>query len=338
MPTLLAAPDKFRSTASAAVVAAAIGRGARRQGWDATEVPMSDGGEGFLEIYGAAEGARPRTTRVTGPLGRPVESEWGLAGTVAVIEMARASGLVLAGGPDLNDPLAATTRGTGELIAAAVSAGAKRIVIGCGGSATTDGGEGAIDALRPHSRLLGVEVVVACDVRTCFLEAAERFSAQKGASPRQVELLTRRLHALAERYRQELGVDVTHLPGGGAAGGLAGGLAALGARLVSGVDEVAAAVGLEDRVSGADLVVTGEGFLDSESLHGKVVGSVAQLACDRSVPVVAVVGDVEDPLGGEGLPFPVISLVERFGSDRALSDVESCVEEAVASYLSAFTS
>src|SRR6202011_2178639 len=156
--------------------------------------------------------------------------EWLLAGRTAVIEMARASGLLLAGGPDGNDPMNATTRGTGELIAAAPAAGARRIIVGLGGSATTDGGHGALDVLR--DRLRGVELVVACDVTTRFADAAAEFCPQKGASPAQVALLQRRLERLADDYRTTTGVDVSELAGAGAAGGLAGGLATLGATLI----------------------------------------------------------------------------------------------------------
>ncbi len=327
---LLAAPDKFRSTATALQVAAAVGRAAVRAGWEVQEVALSDGGEGFLDVYGGALGARERRTLVTGPLGAPVEARWGLAGRTAVIEMAEASGLTLAGGEVGNDPLRASTRGTGELIAAALTAGARTIVVGCGGSATTDGGEGALEALRPFSRLAGVEVRVACDVSTLFLDAAERFAPQKGATPAQVQFLARRLEALAERYRRELGSDVSRVTGGGAAGGLAGGLAAVGAKLVAGFELVAEAVGLAERVAAADLVVTGEGFFDAESLQGKVVGSVASLASSVGTPVAAVVGECF----GEA-PFPVVSLVELCGRSRALADPELCIEEAVSAHLAA---
>src|SRR5690606_17500378 len=149
-----------------------------------------------------------------------------------VIEMAEASGLLLAGGRDGNDAVAASTAGTGELIVAALDAGARRIVVGVGGSATTDGGLAALRALHPLGRLKGVELLVACDVRTTFVDAAEVFAPQKGASPAQVALLRRRLERLAQVYLDEHGVDVTELAGAGAAGGLAGGLAAAGARLV----------------------------------------------------------------------------------------------------------
>ena len=193
---VVAAPDKFRGTVTAADVAAAIGRAARSVGARCQEVPVADGGEGTL----AALGGPNRDSLVTGPLGDPVHAGWRLHGPLAVIEMAQASGLALVGGPDGNDPIAASTTGTGELVAEAVESGARRVVVGMGGSATTDGGFGALRALYPLPRLRGVEIVVACDVRTRFLDAAEVFAPQKGASPAQVELLRRRLERLAQLY------------------------------------------------------------------------------------------------------------------------------------------
>src|SRR5439155_1578648 len=187
--------------------------------------------EGTLEVLGGA----PRHTLVMGPLGDPERAEWRLAAMDdvgvqrAVVEMARASGLSLVGGLEGNDPMAASTYGTGELINAALDAGATEIIVAVGGSATTDGGLGAIRALEPHRRLRSVDLVVACDVELTFVDAAEVFAPQKGATPAQVALLHRRLERLAQVYEENYGVDVRHIPGGGAAGGLAGGLAALGA-------------------------------------------------------------------------------------------------------------
>jgi glycerate kinase len=243
--------------------------------------------------------------------------------------MARASGLLLAGGPEANDPMRATTAGTGELIAAAIAAGARRIVVGLGGSATTDGGQGALAALEPHSRLAGIELLVACDVTTAFVDAAVEFGPQKGATPAQVALLRRRLERLAIDYRDRTGTDVRALPGAGAAGGLAGGLATVGARLVPGFDLVADLLGLADRMIGADLVVTGEGALDEWSFQGKAVGGVVELAADAGVEVLVVAGEVF----GEW-PVEVVALVDRFGRERAMQDAAGCVAEVVAGRLS----
>ena len=333
VPVVVAAPDKFRGTASARAVAAAVARAAEATGWSCDRAPVADGGEGLLDALGGA----PRTARVSGPLGEVVEAEWRLLDgrpPVAVIEMARAAGLDLVGGPEWNDPLRASTAGVGQLVLAAVGAGARRVIVGAGGSATTDGGQGCLEALEPRARLAGVELVVACDVTTRFVDAARTFAPQKGATPNQVELLTRRLERLAQVYFDDYGVDVRDLPGSGAAGGLAGGLAAIGAALVPGFDLVADAIDLPARVEAADLVVTGEGFLDDQSFQGKAVGGVCEVAAAAGVPVVVVAGEVL-----EGLAVPagveVVSLVERDGPDEARADAAGCVERAVAEVLAA---
>jgi glycerate kinase len=324
---VVAAPDKLRGTASARDVTAAVARAAAALGWSCDEVPMADGGEGTLDALGGPN----RATVVTGPLGHPVEARWRLDGRTAVIEMAEASGLVLAGGAEGNDPVAASTAGTGQLVVAALDAGAQRVIVGVGGSATTDGGLAALRALSPLGRLKGIELIVACDVRTGFVDAAARFASQKGATAAQVELLRRRLERLAQVYRAEHGVDVTAIEGAGAAGGLAGGLAAAGARLVPGFDLVAEEVELFDHLEGADLVITAEGFLDEQSFEGKVVGGVAALAAQAGVPVVAIAGEVFD---GVEERIDAVSLVERFGADRARTDTAACIEEAAREVIS----
>jgi glycerate 2-kinase len=309
-------------------VAAAICRAGKQAGWKCDAVPMADGGEGIL----TAIGGTVRRSRVRGPLGETVEAEWRLKGTTAVIEMAQAAGLELVGGAEWNDPMRASTAGVGDLISAALAAGAKKIVVGVGGSATTDGGLACVSALEPHARLSGIELVVACDVTTTFVDAAEHFAPQKGATPAQVALLQRRLERLAQVYEELHGVDVRGIPGSGAAGGLAGGLAALGATLVPGFELVADTVGLGEKLEGADLVVTGEGFLDEQSFRGKVVGGVAEFAEDLGVPCLIVVGQV---FGEHDVPgdVTIVSLVERYGEDRALHDTAACIEDAVAAHL-----
>ena len=197
-----------------------------------------------------------------------------------------------------------------------------------GGSATVDGGMGALATLEPHSRLAGVELVVACDVSTLFLDAAEVFGPQKGATAAQVALLSRRLERLAQVYEDDYGVDVRGLVGAGAAGGLAGGLAAVGASLVAGFDVVADVLDLPDRIEGADLVITGEGFLDEQSFHGKTVGGVARLAAEAGVPLLVVAGEAL-----EEQPVPFESLVRRFGRERALADPLGCIAEVVTARL-----
>ncbi len=311
---VLVAPDKFKGTATAEAVTQAIASVVEAAGHVAVPQPMADGGEGTLEAFGGAN----RTTTVTGPLGDPVEAAWRLGSKrTAVIEMARASGLTLVGGPEGNDPLSASTTGTGELIDAAVGRGADHIIVAVGGSATTDGGWGAIQALVPTGRLRGLYLQVACDVRTSFVDAAAVFGPQKGASAAQVKLLTRRLERLVQVYEEQWGVDVSSLTGAGAAGGLAGGLAALGAQLSNGFEVVADAVGLYDQIETVDLVITGEGAVDATSFEGKVVGGVAALAADAGVPAVAIAGRVDPEFEP---PIPVHTLEHAVGLDAAMTD------------------
>lgn len=338
-PRVLVAPDAFKGTAGAPAIAAAAAAAARAGGWEADACPLSDGGEGFADVLAAASSGSGawRETEVTGPLGRPVRARWWMEGDEAVLESAAASGLPLAGGPEANDPVAAATTGTGELVVAAMAAGARRVLVGVGGSATTDGGWGALGPIEEFGGLGGVEVVVACDVQTRFVEAAAQFAPQKGATPAQVDELRARLVVLADRYRNRYGVDVEALGGAGAAGGLAGGLAALGARLVPGFDVVARSVGLAARMAGSDLVVTGEGRLDASSWVGKVVGGVLGMAAGAWVPVLVVAGAV-GPGGAEGVPGAVdggppdvwvVSLADRFGLAAALADPAGCVARVV---------
>lgn len=323
---VVAALDKFRGTVTAAEAVAAVGHAGWELGVDVDEVPVSDGGEGLLDVLGGPN----RTSVVTGPLGRPVEAAWRLDGRTAIIEMARASGLALVGGPERNDPLRASTIGTGQLIERALEQGARRVIVGLGGSATTDGGLGALEALRSPNRLRQVELDVACDVRTRFVDAAEVFAPQKGATRAQVALLTARLQQLARRYREEYGVDVTELEGAGAAGGLAGGLAAIGGRLVPGFELVAEHVELEERIAAADVVVTGEGHLDAQSLDGKVVGGVRDLTRAAGRPLIVIAGDADTDVRAELTAdgVTVVSLVERFGPERPLREPRWCIEHA----------
>ena len=290
---------------------------------------LADGGEGLLDALGGAN----RTTTVTGPLGEPVAADWRLQRGTAIIEMARASGLLLAGGPEGNDPMAATTAGTGELIDAALIAGAKRIIVGLGGSATTDGGLGALRAIKAPVRLRGIELLVACDVTTTFVDAAEVFGPQKGATAAQVRMLTGRLERLADQYVEQFGVDVRAIPGWGAAGGIAGMLAALGGQLVPGFDLVADELGLHDAVDGADLVITGEGHLDRQSFEGKVVGGVAGVAAEFGVRVGAVVGIVDDDVRER---LPVIAIADAYGIERATREPLWCIERAARDLIQSF--
>jgi glycerate kinase len=303
---VVAAPDKFKGTASAAEVAAAIGHACWELGIDCTEVPMADGGDGLLDALGGAN----RTSTVTGPLGDMVDASWRLSKGTAVIEMATASGLTLVGGAKGNDPLAATTTGTGELIDHALDAGAHRIIVGLGGSATTDGGFGAIRAITAIARLKRVELLVACDVTTTFAEAATVFGPQKGATPAQVAMLTRRLDRMTQMFADDFGYDVASIPGGGAAGGLGGALAALGGTLLPGFELVA-----------------------DTSSAGKVVGGVASIAAEEGIGVLAIVGsdarsDRSQPEGIE-----VVSLADEFGDDAAFDEPKRLIEAAASTWL-----
>ncbi len=306
-----------------------MARAGHQAGWTAEEIPMSDGGEGLLDVVGG----ELRQAEVHGPLGAPIEAQWRWRAddAVAVIEMAGAAGLLLAGGAAGNDPIAASTRGVGELIMAAVAAGAQRIVVGCGGSATTDGGDGVIETVGSPERLRGATLIAATDVTTAFRDAAGIFGPQKGATPEQVGMLADRLDQLASRYRERFGVDVTVLPGAGAAGGLAGGLAALGGTIEPGFSLVAGLVGLPERVRRADLVVTGEGKLDATSFAGKVVGGLLEQVAGK-LPVLCIAGDVAPGVTPPG-NLEVISLVERAGPERARTETVALIEEAVAGHL-----
>ena len=294
-------------------------------------MPISDGGEGLVDCFGGAN----RHTEVSGPLGAPVLAGWRVTDDVAVLEMAAASGITLVGAR--NDPIAATTRGTGELIAAAIDAGARTVIVGAGGSATTDGGSGAVEVLRNRAPLDGsggVTVTVAADVRTRFVAAAHTFARQKGADDAQIGELAARLESLADRYLAEFGRDVTDIPGSGAAGGLGGGLAALGATIRPGFEVVAEQLDLRAAVIAADLVITGEGQLDATSLDGKATGAIVELSTSHHVPAAAVVGQVA---AGFTSPFPVAELVRICGAEAASFATVQCIERAAAVLLAAAT-
>jgi glycerate kinase len=292
VPTeILLAPDSFKGTLSSREVATAVGSGLRAAGWPVELCPVADGGEGTIDALADAFRGDVLELTVSDPLGRPVTAQLALAverggDRVALVESARASGLSLVADGE-RDAWAASTCGTGELVAAAVEAGARRIYLGVGGSATTDGGSGALRAIRQSGGLRGARLVVLTDVRTPFELAARVFGPQKGAGPDDVRRLSRRLHSLAARMKRDpRGVAMT-----GAAGGLAGGLwAELGADLVPGASFVLDLLDFDRRMRAARAVVTGEGRLDQQSLAGKLVSEVATRARQSGVPCHAVVG------------------------------------------------
>ncbi len=284
-------------------MAVAIGAGLHGAGFPVDLCPVGDGGEGTLDALAGPLELGLRSASVHDPLGREIQASFGLRGALAVVETAAASGLGLVD-PAERDPFAASTFGTGELIAAALDAGATLVYLGVGGSATTDGGGGAIRALRERGGLHGARLVVLCDVRTPFEDAARVFGPQKGATPADVAKLTKRLHALARRSRR----DPRGVPMSGAAGGLAGGMwAAFGAELAAGAPFVLDAIGFDLRMRAARAVVTGEGRLDQQSLAGKLVSEVATRARQAGVPCHAVVGSRQlDAFGARVLDLQAV--------------------------------
>lgn len=292
---VLVAPDAFKGTFSAVEVSDAIAEGLEATGLVADRCPIADGGEGTAAVLHAALGGVRHEVRVRGPLGAPVLASFVLlpaptgrsrAPRTAVLDMASASGLPLVDPAD-RDPLRATTEGTGELIGAAIDAGAEHVLVACGGSATVDGGAGALAAIDAHGGLRGARLTCLVDVLTPWERCAEVFGPQKGASAEQVQELAARLAQLAATFP----TDPTDLPGSGAAGGLAGGLhAALGAAIEPGAPHVLQAVGADERMRAARFVVVGEGQLDRTTLEGKAPGELATRARQAGVPCHAVVG------------------------------------------------
>jgi glycerate kinase len=362
---VLVAPDKFKGTLSAAEAAAAVARGWRRAHPEAeiTQVPLADGGEGTLDALMGGPGGERRSARVTGPVGTPTEAEFGLLpapdGPVGVIEMARASGLALVP-PDRLDPTTTTTRGTGELMLAAVRAGARRLLVCVGGSGTNDAGAGMAQALgvrlldagghevaaggaallaldqidvtglTPELRRVPVEVLVDVDNPLLGPEGASAvFGPQKGASPQDVALLDRALSRFASVVLRTTGVEVASMPGAGAAGGIGASLAAfLQATFRPGVDAVMDAAGVRAHIAAADVAVTGEGTFDEESLRGKVVGGVIREAArgaGRRIVVLCGRAAASAPPGVQ-----VAALTDRFGPDRSMVEAGALLDELAA--------
>jgi glycerate kinase len=282
---VLVAPDKFKGTMTAAEVAAAIASGLRAAGRPADELPVADGGEGTADALLRALGGQWVAAHASDALGRPIEARFAmLADGRAVVEAAEASGLARI--PERErDAWAASTRGTGELIAAAADAGASEVIVAVGGTAATDGGAGALAAL--DEARVDPRLTVVCDVRTPFEHAARVFAPQKGADADTVKRLARRLTAFASSApRDPRGIPLT-----GAGGGLAGGLYAhRGAKLVPGAPFVLDALGFDERMRAAAFVVTGEGRLDEQTLEGKAAGEVAVRCRQAGVACHAIVG------------------------------------------------
>ena len=313
--SILVAPDSFKGTFPAADVCAHIAAGIRAAGAAAVELPVADGGEGTFDVLVRGLDARPVRVRTVGPWGDDVEAVIALApdGT-AVVELAFASGLNLPSTGD-RDPVRASTYGTGVMMAEAVRLGARRVLVAAGGSATTDGGAGAIAAIEERGGLDGAEVVVLSDVTTRFADAARVFGPQKGADPATVEVLTWRLNELADGFARELGRDPRTVARTGAAGGFSGGMwAKYGASLVSGADHVLDLLGFEAHAAASTAVVVGEGRLDSQTGQGKIIAAI--LARSGTTPVYAVVGSVHEDLG---------DYADNFAGVIVASDAEALV-------------
>jgi glycerate kinase len=317
----LVAPDSFKGTFSAPEVAGAIARGLRAAGREAVELPVADGGEGTLGALLTTLEGELRSVRVSDPLGREIDAAFGLidGGSTAIVEMARASGLGLVA-EDERDAWAASTRGTGELIAAAVEAGAERVIVTVGGSATTDGGAGALEALEEAG--VTVDMSVLCDVRVPFEDAARVFGPQKGADQELVRRLSERLQQQAAEMRR----DPRGEPMTGAAGGLSGALwANHGARLEDGAAFVLGALGFDERMRESAFVVTGEGRIDNQTVTGKLVGEVATRCRQAGVPCHGIVGQIDlEPFAERILDFASLSeatdLEEMEAAGRRLVD------------------
>jgi glycerate 2-kinase len=313
--SVLIAPDSFKGTYTAAEVAAAVAAGVAAGGGRSVQLPVADGGEGTFDALCRGLDAVPVPVQVQNPWGSPAQAEVGIAGGTAVVELAQASGITMPHAGH-RDPVAASTYGTGMMIAAAVESGARNILVAAGGSATTDGGAGAVQAIQDAGGLQGARLTVLSDVTTTFLDAARVFGPQKGAAPAAVELLTKRLAKQAESFpRNPLGVPRT-----GAAGGFSGGLwAYYGAELVSGADFVLDAVGFDAYLAGARAVVVGEGRLDSQTGDGKIISAILRRVreCGRNVPVFAVVGSVAADLGDYRANFADVIVASDAAAMRA---------------------
>jgi len=358
---IVIAPQEYKGTLTAPEAAAAIAEGVRRilPTAELTIIPLADGGPGTVDAIVHAAGGSVRRARVHGPMLTPVDAAWGLLDNgTAVIEMAAAAGLLLVPETDC-DPRIASTYGVGELVLAALDAGCTEIIVGLGGSATNDGGAGMAQALgarlldtdgrelppggaalaRLHtidvsgldSRLAGLNVLGATDVRNplCGPEGASLvYGPQKGASPQVAQKLDAALRHYAEVIERDLGIAVAEVPGAGAAGGLGAGLIAfLHASIRPGIDVIAEAVHLPERIRGADLVLTGEGRLDGQTAFGKTVAGVARIASAEEIPVIVVPGSL-----GEGWESvrPLFAAVEpASGEGEATERLATAVEQAL---------
>ncbi len=365
------APDSFKGSLGATEVAKAISGAIRglHPEWETVEVPVADGGEGTVEAVLAAVPGRRVSTKVTSPLGTDVTAEFAVIGegTIAVVEMAQASGLTLVPERQRN-PLLTTSFGTGQLVRRAIEEGCTRILIGIGGSATVDGGAGMAAALGVRfldaegkdippgggglSQLHRIDVSGRIDISALRITAlsdvtnpllgdngaVKVFAPQKGATPEMLDILEHNLTHFARVIQRDLGLEVAEIPGAGAAGGLGAGIASfLDGDIESGVDTIIELVGLREKIRGADLVITGEGKLDWQSGKGKAPLGVATVASELGVPAIAICGSL-----GEGAArvveenfLAVVSLAEIAGSpEQAMRRPGHYLEEAMGRFLS----
>ncbi|MBN2898475.1 MAG: glycerate kinase [Clostridia bacterium] len=360
------APDSFKGSLSAKKVADAIESGLLRVNpcIETIKIPMADGGEGIVESLIEGSGGRVLSVGVHDPLMRPIEAVYGIMGdgVTAVIEMAKASGLPLLSAKERN-PMLTTTYGTGELILDALNQGCTRMIIGLGGSATNDGGQGMLCALGVQflneegqpialgggalgtlaridvscldKRIATCDIVVACDVSNPLIGvtgATHVFSRQKGADDEMILALERNMTLYGERIYQTLGISVNELPGAGAAGGMGAAVTAfLGGALKRGIDIVIEASGLESAIRSADLVITGEGSMDHQTLYGKVPSGVAKLAQQYGKPVIGIaggLGDGAEQLYGHGFKA-LFSIVDRpMSLEEAMAHAEELLSRA----------
>jgi glycerate kinase len=331
---VLVAMDKFRGTASARQLSEAVATVVAANNCSVDVQPMSDGGEGFRDAFSG----EVVVVEVPGPLGAPVAAPITLSdspsGLRAILEVAEVVGRPHLVSPTRAQALAATSAGAGHLILSAARLGATSILLGCGGSATSDGGLGCYQVLRDAGGL-PVPVTAATDVTARF-SGLRRYAEQKGVSTKDLGIIDQRLDDVRALYLKEQGVDVELLERSGASGGIPGALAALGGVLTSGFNAVAGSVDLLERLRRSSLVITGEGRFDQGSLEGKVIGGIAPMTDDLAALLV-VCGSVElhaaRTFRAQFSNVRIISLVERFGRRRAMSEVLACVEKVVAEAL-----
>ncbi len=299
MRKIVIACDSYKGCLSSSEVARAAAEGVAEVYPDCeiVRLAVADGGEGTVDALVETLGGHLECAEVSDPLGRPVKAAYGIAGDLAIIESAAACGLTLLTKEERN-PLITTTKGLGELILAAIDKGCRHFLIGLGGSATNDGGMGMISADGFLERARGMKFTVACDVDTPYIGAhgASRvFGPQKGASEEDVEILEERLRGYALKILKDTGIDVSDMEGAGAAGGLGGAFRAyLGAELKRGVDLVLDQIGFDSIIDGADLVITGEGCSDYQTLKGKTAAGVLERAKRKGIPVMLVSGAIRD--------------------------------------------